>query len=118
MKAHLDAAEQALPQAKAAMMITGDTRDFVAILIAAALTAEDGIKTRYVVGSRIPTGASFIFGPYATIGAALKASQSIPAISPGIRAGVWPLIPSPRVLPKELLAVRRLTTPTLEGEAN
>jgi hypothetical protein len=65
-------------------------------LLASILGARDS-DTTYVVGTRYPSGATEIYGPYATVDAANKAIDAgVCAHSPGAVAGIFPLIPAPK----------------------
>ena len=94
LKAHIVAVENAIPEARAAMGITGDVRALATVLANACLQAEDGHTTRYVVGTRTAAGTAMIYGPFATRAAAEKAIGSGDLL--GEQAGVWPLLPTPR----------------------
>lgn len=66
------------------------------VLLASILGARDS-ETTYVVGTRYPSGATEIYGPYATMAAATKAiDMGVCAHSPGAVAGIFPLIPAPK----------------------
>lgn len=94
LKAHREAAKSALLDMGA---INIDLEVAAAILAEAVLTAEDGDKTRYVVGERTPQGRAVVYGPYATFNAAQTAiTTGAVGTSEGSTAGVWPLVPAPK----------------------
>lgn len=101
LKAHLDAIRSLLP-------VLTDEQIFE--VAESVLTAEDGKKTRYCVGTRAPSGSTVIYGPYATHAAALRAVE-LGAVGTGIEnlAGVFPLVPAPKRPPrlKEVESIHR-----------
>jgi hypothetical protein len=68
-------------------------------LALAVLTAEDDNNRRVVCVRE--AGAFYVFGPYATPGAAEKAIASGLATREGARGGVFPLIPAPKATRKK-----------------
>ena len=95
--AQRDAVLLALPDALAAQRNSGNPNDFASIIATAVVGAEDGTKTRYVIGVRNPTGSTEIYGTYPTHAAALKAIESgHVGTMQEARGGIFPLLAAPR----------------------
>ena len=99
LKAHVSAVTELLPTLTPAEAFE---------VAEAVLCAEDGRKTRYVVGMRAPSGGALIYGPYVTSAAAMRVIE-IGTLGTGIESivGVFPLIPAPKRT-KRLKAVEQI----------
>lgn len=95
LKAHRDALKNGI-SAFADACRSGWDEEAAETLLASILGARDS-DTTYVVGARYPTGATEIYGPYATVAAATKAIEmGVCAHHADATVGIFPLIPAPK----------------------
>lgn len=95
LKAHVDAAMEAIDLAMAAFRVSG-RRAFAEIMAEAVVSATDGKKSYAVV---VREGATlWVFGPYLSAGAASKAMErGLVGTSPDATGWVTSLIPAPKL---------------------
>lgn len=97
LKVHTEAVKDALPAAKIALQIANSIEAFASVIAEAVVTAADS-KTAYAIVG-IAERRPFVFGPYVTYAAAMRAlkKEPLPIEIEGIT--VVPIHPHPR--PKE-----------------